>query len=148
MPAAQAVVDAQGPDLEVGEDAVHPRQHDMGGHLADDMGIVADARSAGIGGPSVGFGGSARGKVTGNKGMQAVCRVVGDLAETDAAGAGTAVRDLDGADEEDFALMAATAAAGHGIVLAAADNFGLVDFDEAGERAAARSPVPAARNRA
>ena len=74
------------------------RQHDMGGHLADDMGIVADARSAGIGGPSVGFGGSARGKVTGNKGMQAVCRVVGDLAETDAAGAGTAVRDLDGAD--------------------------------------------------
>jgi hypothetical protein len=38
MPAAQAVIDAQGPDLEVGEDPVHPRQHDMGGHLADDMG--------------------------------------------------------------------------------------------------------------
>ena len=26
MPAAQAVIDAQGPDLEVGEDAVHPGQ--------------------------------------------------------------------------------------------------------------------------
>jgi hypothetical protein len=37
--AAQPVVDAQRPDLEVGEDAVHPRQDDMGGHLADDMGI-------------------------------------------------------------------------------------------------------------
>ena len=44
--AAQAVIDAQGPDFEVGEDAVHPRQDDMGGHAADDMGIVADARGA------------------------------------------------------------------------------------------------------
>jgi hypothetical protein len=42
--------------------------------------------------------------------MQAVCRVVGELGETDAAGAGTAVRDLDGADEEDFAVMAAVRA--------------------------------------
>ena len=60
MPAAQAVIDAQSPDLEVGEDPVHPGQHDMGGHLADDMGIVTDAGSAGIGGPSVGLGGRAR----------------------------------------------------------------------------------------
>ena len=34
--------------------------------------------------------------------------------------------------------MAATAAAGHGIVLAAADDCGLVDFDEAGGRGSAR----------
>jgi hypothetical protein len=54
--AAQAVIDAQGPDLEVGEDAVHPGQHDVGRHLADDVRIVADAGSAGIGGPSVGLG--------------------------------------------------------------------------------------------
>jgi hypothetical protein len=50
MPAAQAVIDAQCPDLEVGEDPAHPRQHDMGGHLADDVRVVADAgigRSAG-----------------------------------------------------------------------------------------------------
>src|SRR5207248_4771646 len=33
--AAQPVVNAQGPDLEVGEDPVNPRQDDMGGHLAD-----------------------------------------------------------------------------------------------------------------
>jgi hypothetical protein len=39
--AAQAVIDAKRPHLEVGEDAVHPRQDDMGGHLADDVGIVS-----------------------------------------------------------------------------------------------------------
>ena len=36
---------------------MRPRQHDVGGHLADDMGIVADAGGAGIGGPAVGLGG-------------------------------------------------------------------------------------------
>ena len=46
--AAQAVVDAQGPDLEVGEDPVNPREHDVGSHLADDMGIMSDAGGAGI----------------------------------------------------------------------------------------------------
>ena len=79
MAAAQAVVDAQCPDLEVGEDAMHPGQHDMGGHLADDMGIVADAGGAGISGPSVGLGGRPRCEILGNKGMQAVGRVVGHL---------------------------------------------------------------------
>ena len=47
MAAAQAVIDAQRPDLEVGEDAMHPGQHDIGGHLADDTGIVADAGAPG-----------------------------------------------------------------------------------------------------
>ena len=91
MLAAQAVIDAQGPDLEVGEDAVHPGQDDMGGHLADDMGIVVDAGSAGIGGPSVGFGGGAGGEIVGDEGMQAVGRIVGHLVQADAAGAGAAV---------------------------------------------------------
>ena len=59
MRAAQAVIDAQSPDLEVGEDPVHPGQYDMRRHLADDMGVVADAGSAGIGGPPIGLGGSA-----------------------------------------------------------------------------------------
>ena len=47
MTAAQAVVDAQGPDFEVGEDAVDPGQDDMGGDLADDMRIVRDAGAPG-----------------------------------------------------------------------------------------------------
>jgi hypothetical protein len=91
MAAAQAVIDAQFPDLEVGEDAMHPGQHDMGGHLADDMGIVADAGGAGISGPSVGLGGRPRCEILGNEGMQAVGRVVGHLGEPDAPGSGAAV---------------------------------------------------------
>ena len=71
------------------------------------------------------------------KGVQAGGRVVGHLAEADAAGAGAAVLDLDGADDQHLALMAASAAAGQRIVLAAADDLGLVDLDQAGERAAA-----------
>ena len=68
--AAQAVVDAQGPDLEVGKDAMDPGQDDMGGHLADDMGIMDEACGAGIAGPSVGLGGSTRGQVSGEEGVQ------------------------------------------------------------------------------
>ena len=79
MLAAQTVVDTQRPDLEVGEDTVHPGQDDVGGHLTDDVGIVFDAGSAGIGGPSVGLGGGTRREVAGDEGMQAVGRVVGQI---------------------------------------------------------------------
>jgi hypothetical protein len=48
MFAAQAVVDTQGSDFEIGEDAVRPGQDDMGGHVADDMGIVIEAGGAGV----------------------------------------------------------------------------------------------------
>ena len=41
--AAQPVIDAQGPDLEIGKDPVNPGQDDMGGHRADHEGIVGDA---------------------------------------------------------------------------------------------------------
>jgi len=70
--AAQTVVDAQGPDFEVGEDAMDPGQDDMGGHLADDMGIMDEACGAGIAGPSVGLGGGAGGQVYGEEGVQAI----------------------------------------------------------------------------
>src|SRR6516165_1033263 len=48
VPAAQAMVDAQRPDLDVRKDPVAPGQNNVGGHLADDMGIMAHAGSAGI----------------------------------------------------------------------------------------------------
>jgi hypothetical protein len=48
--------------------------------------------------------------------------------QADATGAGPAVLDFYGADHEYLALMAAPAAAGQGIVLAAADDRGFVDL--------------------
>src|SRR5689334_23728681 len=81
--AAQAMVDAQGPDLEVGEDPVDPGQDDMSGHLTDDMRLVGKAGGAGISGPTIGLGGSAGGE----EGMKAGGRVIGHLAQADAAGA-------------------------------------------------------------
>jgi len=115
--AAQPVIDAQGPDLEVGEDPVNPGQDDVGSHLADDMGIVGDAGGAGISGPAVGLGGSTGAEVGGEEGVEAGCRVVGHLAQANATGAKAAVFDLDGADDQHFAVMAAPATAGDGVVL-------------------------------
>src|SRR5882672_12908808 len=89
--APQSVVDAQGPDLEVGEDPVNPGQDDMGGHLADDMGIVGDAGGAGISGPTIGLGGGTGAEVGGEEGVEAGGRVIGHLAEADATGAEPAV---------------------------------------------------------
>jgi hypothetical protein len=118
MLAAQPVVYAQGPDLDVGEDPVNPREHDVGGHLADDMRIVGEAGSAGISGPTIGFGGGAGDEVGREKGTEAGGRVIGDLVQPDAAGTKTSVLDLEGADDQHFALMAAPAPAGDRIVLA------------------------------
>ena len=59
MPAAQAVVDAQAPDFEIGEDAVHPGNGFVGVARANNTGIVVDAGAAGIAGLSAGWGGGA-----------------------------------------------------------------------------------------
>src|SRR5712671_6787496 len=130
--AAHPVVDAQGPDLEIGEDPVNPGQDDMGGHLADDVGIVGHAGGAG-------------GDVGGEEGVEAGGRVISDLAEADAAGAKPAVLDLDGADDQHFALMAAPATARDRIVFAAARDLGFINLDETGQGAAARGEHAAAQ---
>src|SRR3954451_22480668 len=77
--AAQTMIDAERPALEVGEDAVGPGQHDMGGHAADNMRIVRDARGTGIPCPAVGFGGGTGGEIGLEKGMQTIGRIVGYL---------------------------------------------------------------------
>src|SRR6201993_2555219 len=136
--AAQPVIDAQGPDLEVGEDPVNPGQDDMGGHRADDMGIVGDAGGAGISGPTLRLGGGAGSDVDGEEGVEAGGRGIGDLAEANAPGAKAAVFDLDGADNQYLALMAAPATARDRIVFAAASDLGFIHLDKAGQRAAAR----------
>jgi len=45
---AQPMIGAQGPDLEVAKDPVHPGQDNMGADLADDVRIVVDADGAGV----------------------------------------------------------------------------------------------------
>src|SRR5438045_6492109 len=82
--AAQPVVNAQGPGLEVGEDPVNPRQDDMGGHLADDMGIVGDAGGAGVSGPTIRLGGGASGDGVGEEGVEAGGRCTSDLTQAEA----------------------------------------------------------------
>ena len=135
--ATQPVVDAQGPHLEVGEDPVNPGQDDMGGHLADDVGMVDDAGGAGISGPAIGLGSSTGAEVGGEEGVEAGSRVIGDLAQADAAGAEAAGLYLDGADHQHFALMATPATARDRVVFAAARDFGFINLDEAGQRATA-----------
>ena len=143
--AAQPVIDAQGPDLEVGEDPVNPREHDVGGHLTNDMGIVGDAGGAGISRPPIGLGGGTAAEVGGEEGVEAGGRVLGHLAQANATGPQSAVFDLDGADDQHFALMAAPATARDWVVFAAASDFGFIYLDETGERAATRREHAAAQ---
>jgi len=49
-------------------------------------------------------------------------------------GPGRTVLHLDGADDQHLALVAAAATAGHGIVLTAARNLGLVDLNQTGHQ--------------
>lgn len=134
--AAQPVIDPQDPDLEVGKDPVDPGQDDVRGDLADDMGIMDDVGGSGISGPTIGLGSGPGCEIGGQKGMKAGGRVIADLAEADAAGTAAAVLDLNGADDQQFALMAAPAASGDRIVFAAAGDFGFVHLDKSGKRAA------------
>ena len=77
--------------------------------------------------------------------MQAAGRVIGHVAQPDAAGPSTAVHDLDGADDKDLSLVAATATVHQRIVFAAAVDLGLINLDEAGQRAAVRGEHAAAQ---
>ena len=56
MFAAQPVVDAARPALEVGEDLVDPGKDEMSGGLAEDMDVMAIRRNAAVAGPAVGLG--------------------------------------------------------------------------------------------
>ena len=87
-----------------------PRQHDMGGHGADDMGVVPDPRRPGVGAPAVGPGDGAQGRGGSDEGMQVAGRIVPDMGEADAAR--PLADDLDGASDQQFSLVAAPRAPG------------------------------------
>ena len=136
--AAQAMIDAQRPGFEIGKDAVCPGQHDMSGHFADRMGIVVDAGRAGIARPAIRLGGSTGDEIGSQERMQTGGRVIGHFLETNTAGTGPVICHLGRTNDEDFALMTASAAAGRGIIFAAAGDLGLIDFDETAQWVAIR----------
>src|ERR1700759_1521686 len=103
----------------------------MSRHLADRMRIVVNARGARIARPAVGLGGSTKGEIGSQEGMQAGSRVIGHLLKADTAGTGPAVLHFDRTNDEDFALMTAPPTADERIILAAAGDLGLIDFDKA-----------------
>ena len=78
------------------------------------MGLMADVGSPGVGGPAVGFDGSAWGDIVCDDRVQALGGIVLDGEQRDAAWA--AGVHLDRAGDRHLALMAAPAAAGEGIV--------------------------------
>jgi len=97
MLAAQPMIDAQGPDLEVGKNSVDPGKHNVSSHLTDDMGIMSYAGGTGIPAPAIGLGGGAGGEIGGKKAMKAGGRIIGKLAEANAPGAPAAILNFDGA---------------------------------------------------
>ena len=96
--ASEAVVNAQRPGPEVGEDAINSGQDYMGGHVSDDVRIVCDAGRAGVAGPAVGPGGGAGGEVGAREGVQSVGGEVLELRQADPVGSTPA--DLDGAGDQ------------------------------------------------
>src|SRR5512144_2683389 len=69
--AAQAVVDAERPAFEVGEEAMCPGQDNVRGHRSDDVRVVSDAGSAGVSRPAIGFRGGAGGDIGVDESVQA-----------------------------------------------------------------------------
>ena len=72
-------------------------QNDMGGHGADDMGLVREVGGEGVGRTAVGFDSSARGDVGGDEAMQRGGGEVLDRGQAKASG--RVVLDLDGAGD-------------------------------------------------
>ena len=81
-------------------------------------GLVAVDGNGGIAGPAVGLGGAGDGDVVADEAVETVGAVRRDLGQAQAAGR-VAIADLDGADDEQLAVMATPATAGHGIMLGA-----------------------------
>ena len=126
---ADAVIGAERPSLEIGEDAMDPRQDHMRRHLADDLGLVVVALEAFVYGEAVAEDGSAFFNSAGDEAFDAGRREVLQRRETDAARMAIG-REFDRADEMQLADGAAALAAGYRVVFGAVGDVALVDFDE------------------
>jgi hypothetical protein len=119
MGTAQAVAEVEGPDFDIGEDAVDPGRTTCATILPThaDRELRREQR---VTGPFFGFSSRARRKVAGNERMQTVGPVVGRLGDTDPAG--TAI--LDRTDDDDLALVTAFDTTRYRTILAAAGDLG------------------------
>ena len=145
MLAAEPVIDAKRPPLHQREEAVYPRQYDMGRHLADEVRVMAVTHRAEIvvTGVAVGQHDASLLDVRRDEGHQRRRRVVANDLKPDALGACVeefsawapsrcypcrSVYHLDGADDRDHALPTADI---RGRVVLSVGDFGLVDFNDA-----------------
>ena len=110
-----------------------PGQDDMGGHGADDKGLMDDLGGAAIAWPVVGLSGAVGCDVGGHEAMQAGGGEVVDGGQPDTARASQRafVADLYGASDQELGVMAAPPAAGRRVARRAVSHRGLVDLDQA-----------------
>ena len=131
---AQAMVDAERPGLEVGEDAVHPGQDKVGGHRADDMGLVVLGRHSGVGRPAVRPGGCAGYDIGVDEAVETRGGEIVDAGETDTAR--PPAFDLDGTGDQQLTLVAAPVTTGNRVFLGPMIDCGFIDFHQAGQSVA------------
>jgi len=132
---AQAVEGAQTPALQVGEHPVHPGQQDMGGHAADHLATVLVFLEAEIGRqPVADDRGAGRDDTTDEPG-DAGRREVVQAVEPDAPRLAL-VRQLDRADHQQLANVAAALATGRRICLGPVGEVALVHLDQIDQRGA------------
>jgi hypothetical protein len=110
-----------------------PWQDDMGGHLADDLGLVIVAFEALVSREAVAEDGGASFNGAGDEGADAGRGEVGKRREADAARMAF-WREFDSADEMQFADGAAALTAGDRIALRAIRDIAFVDLDEVFEK--------------
>ena len=128
--AAQSVIDAAGPALEVGEHLMDPGQHDVGGLVANDMRVVGVEGNICISRPAIGLGGTGRGDVLRDELVEAVSAVVSNAVETQPSRR-VAVANFDAADHQHLALVAAPNTAAVRLLSGVEGQRGFVDLDQA-----------------
>lgn len=131
------VIGAEGPSLEVGEDAVDPGKGDMGCHRAYDMRLVIVVFEGLVRGEAVADDGRASFYGVGDEAADPGAREIGEWRKADAARK-TFGRKFDRADDVDFADRASSLAAGNRVVLRPVRDVAFVDLDEGGEQRAVR----------
>lgn len=129
MRLADAVIGAERPALEIGEDAMDPRHHDVSRHLTDDLRLVIIALQALIGRKPITEDCRSGRDSAGDEGADTGCGKVFQRREADTARL-TFGRKLDCADDVQFANRTAALAAGDRVGFGAVGDIAFVDLDD------------------